>query len=370
MKNILICGVIVLLSLIASGTYQARAQGFDLSKIPPLQDIPLSPADLAAKTKTVGEEPNNDKFLTYTVRIPNNWTKEDLGAGQTGKSLLGDIAHYYGPAALDARSHMVIQATELGYDVTARNWMLNYILSHGYTMQGMRVISDKRVESMFIYLDHDISYVVRSVAEINGARMILVLYYVPESRWNLEKGFQSETIKSFTFTQPEKARVEAVRNYAFLDLLRFDYPSSWRLQAPNILSTESMSAKIINSNDNQTLNGQIDVNVVSTELDTTLPEEIKKIQKAMDDRGLVIGKLIEQPKDFKPQSQVYYSRIEMYQANDKNKELVDYEYWIAVLIENRYYYIVTMLSPSRTSDFFVWARNSEAFRTVVESLKP
>jgi hypothetical protein len=370
MKNILISGILVLLSLVVLGSHHAGAQGFDLSKIPDLPDFPMTAADVTSKTKMVNEEPNNDKFLTYTMRIPGTWSKEDLGAGDTGKNLLGDIAHYFGPAALDARSYMLIQATELGYDVTARNWMLNYVLSRGYTMQGMRVISDKRVEAMFILLDHDISYVVRAVAEINGSRMILVLYYVPEVRWNDEKAMQALATKTFTFTQPEKARVEAVRNYAFLDLLRFDYPSSWRLQAPNILSTESMSAKIINSNDNTTLNGQIDVNIVSTELDTTLPEEIKKIQKGMDDKGLVIGKLIEQPKDYKPQPQVYYSRIEMYQANDKNKELVDYEYWIAVMIENRYYYIVTMLSPSRSSDFFVWARNSEAFRTVVESLKP
>lgn len=370
MKNILIRGILVLLSFMAIGMHHAVAQGFDLTKIPDLPDFPMTAADLKAKTRLVSEEPNGDKFLNYTMRIPANWTQEDLGSGDTGKSILGDIAHYYGPAALDARSHMVIQSTELGYDVTARNWMLNYVLSHGYTLQGMRTISDKRVEAMFIYLDHDISYVVRSVTEINGSRMVLVLYYVPETRWNDEKALQALATKTFTFTQPEKARVESVRNYAFLDLLRFDYPSSWRLQAPNILSTEAMSAKIINSTDNATLNGQIDVNIISTELDTTLPEEIKKIQKAMDDRGLVIGKLIEQPKDYKPQSQVYYSRIEMYQANDKNKELVDYEYWIGVLIENRYYYIVTMLTPSRTSDFFVWARNSEAFRTVVESIKP
>ncbi|MDB5491210.1 MAG: hypothetical protein JWO78_1059, partial [Micavibrio sp.] len=311
-----------------------------------------------------------DKFLTYTMRLPSSWTKADLGSGDTGKNILGDIAHYDGPATLEARSRLIIQATELGYDITARNWMLNYILSRGYTLQGMRVVSDKRIEAMFIYLDHDISYVVRSVAEINGSRMILLLYYVPEIHWNEEKGYQTLATKSFKFLAPEKARVETVRNYAFLDLLRFDYPSSWRLQAPNILSTETMSAKIINSNDNNILNGQIDVNIISTELDTTLPEEIKKVQKAMDTRGLVIGKLIEQPKDYKPQSQVYYSRIEMYQANDKNKELVDYEYWIGVLIENRYYYIVTMLTPSRSSDFFVWARNSEAFRTVIESLRP
>lgn len=349
---------------------RASAQSFDFTKIPELVDYPVPPADLAAKTKIVREIPNNDKYLDFSVRLPVTWTKKDLGNGETGKNLLGDIAHYDGPAALDARSYMVMQAIELGYEVTAKNWVLNYVLSRGYTLQGLRVVSNKRVEAIFVLLDHDISYIVRAAAEINGSRMIMALYYVPESHWNDEKGYQSEAIKSFTFLSPEKSRVEATRTYAFLDLLRFDYPSSWRLQAPNIMSVDSMSAKIINSTENNVLNGQIDVNVISTELDTTLPEEIKKVQKSMDARGLVIGKLIEQPKDFKPQSHVYYSRIEMYQSNDKEKALVDYEYWIGVLIENRYYYIVTMLTPSRTSDFFVWARNSEAFKSVIETMRP
>jgi hypothetical protein len=359
---------------------QVRAQALDLTKIPPMPEFPMSDADFNAKTKEFAETPYGDQYLAYTVRLPSDWKKlegESAQAMDTSKNLLGDISRYYGPASMDARSSFVIQATELGYEITAKNWFINYVLSHGYTLQGLKVISEKRVEALYILLDKDTSYIVRAVGEINGSRMILAMYYVPEMRWNDdpkthvpgEKVLQQKCIQSFKFDSPEKARVESTRTYAFLDLLRFDYPSSWRLQAPNIYSIESMTAKIVNAGDNSTLNGQIDVHVVSTELDTTLPEEIKNVQKSLDEKGLVIGKLIEQPKEYKFHDHIYYNRVEVYQANDKNKQLVDYEYWIAVMIENRYYYIVTMLTPSRNSDFYIWARNSEAFRTVVESMR-
>ncbi|HEY8189393.1 MAG TPA: hypothetical protein VIF12_01820, partial [Micavibrio sp.] len=122
--------------------------------------------------------------------------------------------------------------------------------------------------------------------------------------------------------------------------------------------------------DETTLNGEIDIHVVSTELDTTLAQEIKLVQKSIGDRGLVIGKLIEEPHEFKFSDHIYFSRIEVYAANDKDHALIDHEYWIGVLIEDRYFYIVTMLTPSRSADFYNWATNTEAFKAVVETLRP
>ena len=200
--------------------------------------------------------------------------------------------------------------------------------------------------------------------------MVLAMYYVPENRWQAEKVLQANSLASFRFLTPETVKVEETRTYAFLDLLRFDYPASWRLLAPNIYSIEAMDAKIVSSQGDSILDGEVDVHVVSTELDTTLAEQVKTVQKSVEDKGLVIGRLIEQPDDYKIQDDIYFSRIEIYQANDKDKQLLDYEYWIGVLMEDRYFYIITMLTPSRNTDFYLWARNSEAFKTVVQSLRP
>lgn len=350
-----------------------QAQFYEAGKIKPVPEYEISKEELLSTTDEFADVPFGDKFLAYKVRLPKGWTKRQSDVttnADISKKLLGEIARYYGPNAPDARSYFVIQAAELDYEITAKNWFMNYILSRGYTLQGMTTVSDKRIEALYVLLDKDQSYVVRTVGEVNGSRMILSMYFVPEARWQAEKVLQAQAMKSFQFDSPEKVRVEQTRTYAFLDLLRFDYPASWRLLAPNIYSIEAMDAKIVNASDDSILNGEVDVHVVSTELDTTLAEEVKNVQKSLETKGLVIGKLIEQPQDYKIHDHVYFSRIEVYMANDPNKELVDYEYWIGVLMEDRYFYIVTMLTPARNTEFYVWARNTEAFKMLVQSLRP
>lgn len=349
------------------------AQFYEAGKIKPVPEYEISKEELLSTTDEFSDMPFGDKYLAYKVRLPKGWTKRPSDVttnADISKKLLGEIARYYGPNAPDARSYLVIQAAELDYEITAKNWFMNYILSRGYTLQGMTTVSDKRIEALYVLLDKDQSYVVRTVGEVNGSRMILTMYFVPEARWQAEKVLQANAMKTFQFDSPEKVRVEQTRTYAFLDLLRFDYPASWRLLAPNIYSIEAMDAKIVNASDDSILNGEVDVHVVSTELDTTLAEEVKNVQKSLETKGLVIGKLIEQPQDYKIHDHVYFSRIEVYMANDPNKELVDYEYWIGVLMEDRYFYIVTMLTPARSTEFYVWARNTEAFKMLVQSLRP
>ena len=351
----------------------ALAQMAEIHAIPPIKDYDMPADEFLGGTDLYEETPFGDKYLAYKIRLPKGWAKKESNISNTmdvSKKLLGEIASYYGPANLGERSTLIIQAAELEYQITAKNWFTNYIFSRGYTLQGLNALSEKRIEALYVALEKDVSYIVRAVVEVNGSRIVMAIYSVPEKNWNAEKSLQSLSLKSFHFISPEPVRIEETRTYAFLDLLRFDYPKSWRLLAPNIYSIEAMDAKIVNSSQTGVLEGEVDIHVVSTELDTTLADEVKNVQSSLETKGLVIGKLIEQPQDYKIQDHIYFSRIEVYQANDKDKELVDYEYWIGVLMEDRYFYIITMLTPSRNTDFAVWARNGEAFKTVIQSLRP
>ncbi len=345
----------------------------EIGTVPAIKGYDMPEADFLAQTGEFKETPFGDKYLTYAVRLPKGWTKNESNisnAMEMSKKLLGEIASYYGPANLGERSTFKVQAAELDYQMTAKNWFTNYIFSRGYTLQAMTAHSDRKVEALYVALEKDITYIVRAVVEVNGPRIVMGIYSMPETRWEAEKSMQAAVLKSFHFPTPEPIRLEETRTYAFLDLLRFDYPKSWRLMAPSIYSIEAMDAKIINTNQNGGLEGEVDVHVISTEVDTTLAEEVKRVQASLETKGLMIGKLIEQPQNYKLHEYIYFSRIEVYQANDKEKALVDYEYWIGVLMEDRYFYIVTMLTPSRNTDFAIWSRNGEAFKTVLQSLRP
>lgn len=324
------------------------AQAIDLDKI---NKIPryskMSTADFAAKSKVFTEVPQGDKFLEYSVRLPEGW--QQLGAdGEEGRAkektvpaakdkfdisnlrdkhlaegtvtasdedeeetedsavdeeaqgemmsrrmkkrrdliapgdaeirLLGPIARYVGPSNLLALSRLEISAMQLNHDITTRNWFLHYILTRNYTLTGMEVISNQRVEAEYVLNEKGVSYVVRTAAISNGNRMILVSYYVPERFWEKEKEMQEMAVSSFKFTNPETTVVNDKKTHGFLDLVKFSYPSSWKLIAPNIFSVDNMNAKLLYSVDTTTLKGEIDINLISTELDTNLMKEVEFIR--------------------------------------------------------------------------------------------
>ncbi len=356
-----------------------QAQMLDIQKI---QKIPrfkeLTDEKFTAETNAVEEKPKGDKYLAYRLRLPKDWSKvledappEEEGSGQEmSRRILGKVNTYFSPANTDILSRFEVRALELEHDISARNWFLNYVLVNGYTLQGMEEVSNRRVEALYVLLEKDIPYIVRTVAEINGSRIVLASYYMPDMRWEAEKAIQEKIVGSFKFIKPERIRIESARTFAFLDILRFDYPVSWRLSAPNIYSTDVMDAKLVSSPDDKILDGEISVHIISTELDTTLAQEVQNLKGDITDTGLAIGKLIEVPTNYKFHNHIYFSRVEVYQANDKLKKVEEHEYWLAIMAEDRYYYIVTMVTPSRGSNFYIWVRNSGAFQTVIESLRP
>lgn len=375
-------------------------QNFDLTKTKKIVRYDtLSDEEFMKQTTLHEERPYEDKYLAYQIRLPNGWegmgveTQKQKGSfiaeasknegrkrrsraddtieqTELSRRILGKITSYYGPPRLEPRSKLEVQALELSYDITAHNWFLHYIITNGYTLEGMEDVTETRVEAIYILVEKGISYVVRTIAEINGPRIVLVSYYVPESKFHEEKAMQEKVLTSFHFMLPEQMRIEQTKNYAFLDLLQFDYPSTWHLQAPNIYSIDQMEARLINIHDKETLNGDIMIHLISTEMDTTLAEEVLYLKEEMSGSGLSVGELIETVDSIKPQPHVYFSRVEVYKAGDKSGRIREHEYWLVVMAEDRYYYIITLLTPGRNQDLYMWIRNTEALQTIVESFRP
>lgn len=402
-----------LLMLAAAGG-GARAQRLDLDltaiKTVPSYTDELTDETFLQQTEPYEETPANDQFLAYRVRLPIGWQRADdsfeqakpddidedspefvvdselINLRNDGKGapeapgggarnavshqVLIKVATFFGSANLDSTSRFEIRAIKLEHEITARNWFLQFIINNGYVLQGMTEYSDRRVEALYALVEGDYSYYVRSIVELNGPRVTLISYYLPDKYWNQDRALQERVIKSFRFTNPDKSKVELSRTYAFFDMLEFDYPSSWRLQTPELYSIEGMDAKLLYSLDQRTLAGEINIHIVSTELDTTLAQEVETLKDKIGEMGLRIGALIETPDKYKFRNHISFSRVEVYRANNKKGTLVDYEYWLAIMAESRYYYMVSMLTPGRNAEFRTWARNTEAFEAIIESFRP
>jgi len=349
-----------------------------------IQQIPdfyneLPEGKFLSESELYEEYPAGDRFIAYQVRLPKGWFKAPSAVAFESKvdgvkaglnqRVLGKVAEYYGPGRIDALSRFEIHAQALDFEVTAKNWFMQEILTRGYSLEGLRVVSDRRVEALYVMVEKDTAFVVRAAAEINGPRMIVASYYVPDNHWEEERAQQQRVIETFTFAKPEGSKIESTRSYSFLDLLTFEYPSSWRLIAPSIYSVEGMEANLLQSVDHRTLAGEIHISIISTEFDSALRDELNFLKQEVTGRGLLLGELIDTKKDYKLPPQVMYNHTEMYKAVDPAEKVLLHEYWVSIMEEDRYWYVITMITPARSSEFYTWARNAEAFQTVVESFR-
>ncbi|HBR67868.1 MAG TPA: hypothetical protein DEA55_00650 [Rhodospirillaceae bacterium] len=332
----------------------------------------MDPAAFEQATTLYDEIPFGNELLSYSVRLPKEW-KKDEKSGQISSSdshLLAEIARYNGPVGLEARSRFTVDILDLKYQVSAQQWILQHVLANGYNLQGIRVHNTRKVEVLLVTVEKDASYIVRAVAQINGKKMIFAQYAISDTNWATEQGMQAAAINSFALKTDKKEIIEDMLLFQFLDIAEFMYPASWTLRAPPLNSIDRMSAKVSNMNEDQSVNGQMEMDLVSSDVTKSLSDEIENYKSAFSKKGLILGEEIEKRDDFKFNENMEFAFLNVYAATDKESKMVDYEVWIAMMSANGFYYFVTLLTPARNADFFVWSRNTETYRVVVESVKP
>lgn len=424
-KRLVMLVAVFAVALMAGQTAYSQLVDLDkLSKLP--RTNTMTEEKFEEESVLFAEVPKGDRSLEYSVRLPKGWQKGGSGAilvpetavqkktepsskydishlrdtkieeekkrqkddnekamkaaeeavnkdadEEADSNFLGPVAKYAGPASnLDSFSSFDILSMQMTQDLTVKNWFLNYLLTKKYTILGLEVINPQRVEALFVYLDKGTTFYVRAAAIANGTRMILVSYQVPEAYWEKEKELQQKSLDSFRFLHAQPSSFGVKKTFGFMDVSKFVYPATWKLVAPNVFSMDAMRAKLMYSADAVSLDGEIDINLISTELDTTLIKEVEAVRNGLENRNIKIGDLLETKAGYEFDSSITFSRVEVYKIKKEGHTALGYEYWLAVMVENRYYYIVTMITPDREHDFYKWSHNSETFGEVIQSLMP
>lgn len=345
----------------------------------PLPVFTLLPEEEFQEQTTLYEEKSaGDKSLSYSIRLPKDWTGLD-GAGaayQAGERILGKFTRYLGPVRVEPRSYFSVQAQALEFEMPVKYWFLQHVLSGGYALEGITIRDDKNLEALYVLVEGDASYVVRVKAIKNGKHVILARYAIPVSQWADEKIMQAQAIESFSLLSPSSQEAEPTKLYQFLDISQFRYPESWDLKAPILRSADRMNVKLINARKESgrrdrdiTLDGKIEVFAVSQYAAGKLSEEVQRFKDELAQKGLTFGDLIEQKKDLPMQEGVKLFVMESYQAKDATNKIQDYEFWFSILSLEDYYYFITLLTSARDSDFMIWVRNTETYKLLVKSLQ-
>ncbi len=369
------------IALLCLSSVPVMAAGIDVSKIPPLKEQALLPqAEFEAKTKIEKEDaPYNDPAFAYQLRVPSDWTgnteKSMVASGTVGKlsnSVLGMLARYTGAPKNLLRSYVVIEAQTLPYEINAADWFAGFVTKNGFAPTAMTEKSASEIESIYVQVDRDQSYVVRTRVVINGPTLFMVRYYIPQENIEDEKALAAQILASFKLDKPLKEGVEKRMTYGFMDQSYFDYPASWVLKEKNILSIERMSATILQERmDDETsvLEGHFKINVISKLLKTTLAQEIENWRKELKLPRYKLGGMIESL-NYKYDPSIKSGKSQIYElVPDDKVNMQSYEILVSVMEGEDYYYITSLISPARNHDFTTWTRNKAVARIVNESIR-
>lgn len=360
-----------------------QAHAFEMDTVSALPEVELlSQEEFEKQTTEYQDVPFNDSYLAYSVRIPNNWTKAETDLtiekekfGRTieiesriALDVLGVLARFDGPPSTLARSYFTIEALEQKFEITAKSWLTNFVLANGYTLQGMNVVSDRKIEAEYTHIIDDISLLVHMTAEVNGPRIIVARYFVPVFRAEEEQVMQVQTVRSFQLLDTEGRQVETRGVFEFVDQSYFDYPVSWKVRKPNFRTVERMKVSLFNLSKVQEVNGRIEVNAISKLLDTSLPDEITYFMKNFDLKDYYLSEVESRPV-MRHHPEIQYAKTEIYDLIPMLPNMMDYELWATILEGEDYYYILTLLTPTQDEAYELWTRNTEAYKVVVSTLR-
>lgn len=349
----------------------------------PMPEIEMTSISEFKKT-SFETELDSEQFpaLSFYLRVPNGWT-DTTKAGidtQIGQKVLSELKSFYGPANLySPRSQIKVEAVELEYDITAERWFIQYLLANGYNIRGLEASAPEKADALYVYINNAVSYAVRARAIVNGGKVLLAQYAVPLERYHEEKVQMAHIVNSFDVKKQIKEYVEDMEKYQFLDIAEFEYPVSWKLRSLPIRSIDRMKVELFNIREIETgwygdkeqrLDGQIDIDLVSIYASETLEEEFDKFKDNVEEKGLSMGEVLEERDDFLFTESYDFVDTKVYSVTGLEANMVEHELWVTIMLADEYYYFVTLFTPSRDHDYFLWARNVESYKLVTRNLKP
>ena len=353
----------------------ASAVGLNLKNIKPLTPVQFLPLEEFKKnTRLVKATPYGDDFLSFRVRMPREWegnaepAVDKEGTEGLSQRVLGPLARYQSPPNKHLRSFFTLEALHLTYEIGARNWFINYVLTNGLALEQVGVENKRQVEAIYVEVRGDITYIVRVKIILNGPRMVVARYFVPQELYEEEYVQQAQVIDSFMLTNREEVGVEKLEIYGFLDQSFFDYPISWALNAPAVRSIDRMKAMLYHSTVKGKLDGQINIYLTNKMTDTTRAKEIEFYREKFQIENYELGGFIESP-NIEYHKDMIFGATQVYEMTPQVAHMFDYELWVTVLEGEEYFYIISLLSPSRNEEFYTWARNVEAFKLVVKGMR-
>ncbi len=372
--------LLVILFAVVGFDSLATAQNLHDDFTKPMPDLKSISQEEFNKSSVLHEVlPSGFESLSYKLKLPKKWTRKDTSIGNLASlssGFLSDIDRYFGPPNIQGRSYFSVQAEKIEHKMTAEQWLILYMVENGYTIEGFEVHNDNRAEVLFVSIDNDVTYIVNAVVQLTGDKAIFAQLFIPSKEWKQQASTARLITGSFELDSIEDEQIEQFDVFHFLDIAEIAYPESWKLVAKPLKSVDEMEVSLLSVgaknqfSSKNILKGKIDVALASDYVIDDLEEAIKQHLKDKSVEHLLIQDAFEEHEDFTVNENIRVEQIKTYSAVDRSKSSIDYEYWLGVFSYDEYYYLISLLTPSRTANFPDWVRNTQTFRSVVQSAKP
>ncbi|MGH1399340.1 MAG: hypothetical protein ACRBCT_09015 [Alphaproteobacteria bacterium] len=361
------------------GSAPAAAQKLLESVKKDLPEVPrLAEADFIAATQEVEETPQGVTALKYSMRLPKKWKKIE-GSSFNEVSLkpkvLSEVVRYVGGADLYGEyPYFTLDALKLDYDITAEQWLAMYIVENNLASQGFLTHTEKRAEAVYFTVNRAKSHIVRAVAVRNGNVMALARFYIPEEEWGVLREKQAQSIESFKLLTPVEYRPEAMNSVPFLDVSQAEYPKSWELQLGSMKSIDRMDITLLNIRQHEagrirSLEGKVKLHVVSSYIVKDFESEIEAFKNISAENMTLVEELSDVPQWTYGEHVAFANNSVFLGQRTQENVAKDFELWVSVLGVGEYFYLASLMTPSRDVDYTSWARNTQSFEAILRSIK-
>lgn len=332
-------------------------------------------------------DPFNDPYSSYILFVPKTFIstpdESQKNVHRDGK-LIGDIAQFHSQVISGAGSVIKVEAHDLKFNITAKNWLISYLLDFGYSIEGVKEHSEQKAEAIAtLFNPKEDDFRDRIVIFKNGSRILMVKYSVPLANWQNEKKLQAAVTKTFKPLKEDKSTVISLYDYDFMGFVNFQYPETWTLTPGKANDYDRPTLKLMNTrfvppSDNDfsgkpknTYVGLIGFNMALYQnINTDLIAETERAKSEIAGMGFEIGDKLEVTYPLRFPKKASIKALEVYNLKNIKDNNTDFELWLITIKTEEYIFVIYMISPTKSRDFKAWIENKSTMEQLISSIKP
>ena len=155
----------------------------------------------------------------------------------------------------------------------------------------------------------------------------------------------------------------------------FEYPASLNLETDGTVTEKKLNLRFTLSDAEGYRKGDYNIFIYKKMPGLDIKAKVQDQINFYAQNRLIRGNLIER-KNYDLADFLTFKSIEVYEMRIKGTgyaedeaQPVTQELWLAVLADEDYYYLVSLVGTARDLDIINWSRNAKAFEIMLESLR-